>query len=361
MSKYWSKLVTQLEPYIPGEQPQDQQYIKLNTNENPYPPSPKVLTAIKAAVNDSLKLYPDPNSVDLKQAIAKYYNVAIEEVFVANGSDEVLAVAFQAFFKNQSPSSNPLLFPDISYSFYDAYCKLYEIEPGRIPLEKNLSINLNKYSQKNGGVIFPNPNAPTGKALPLSEIESYLNKNDKTVVIVDEAYVDFGADSVIPLISKYPNLLSIQTFSKSRSLAGSRIGFAVGNKDLIEALERVKNSYNSYTLDKLALVAGTEAIKDTEYFQQTVSTIIQTRESTSKRLTALGFNLIPSSTNFVFAQHNSINAETLYLELKSQGILVRYFKRDRIDNYLRITIGTQNEMNTFLQRLDDIIKNLSQD
>ncbi|MBL4867949.1 MAG: histidinol-phosphate transaminase [Pseudomonadales bacterium] len=351
MSKYWSKLVTRLEPYVPGEQPQDQQYIKLNTNENPYPPSPKVLAALKESIDGSLRLYPDPNSSQLKQAIAEYYKVAIEEVFVANGSDEVLAVTFQAFFTNDKP----LLFPDISYSFYEVYCKLYDIDEKRVPLDADLSINLDHYSIENGGVIFPNPNAPTGKALPLSAIKKYLEENNKTVVVVDEAYVDFGAESVIPLTKIYPNLLSIQTFSKSRSLAGSRIGYAIGNKSLIEALERVKNSYNSYTLDKLALIAGTVSIKDTDYFQKTVNTIIATREETITQLQALNFSIIPSCTNFVFAQHNSIDAETLYMQLKASGILVRYFKRDRIDNYLRITIGTDNEMKTFVQRLNELI------
>lgn len=355
MSKYWSKLVAQLEPYIPGEQPQDQQYIKLNTNENPYPPSPNVLAALKESIDDTLKLYPDPNSTQLKQAIADYYDVTIEEVFVGNGSDEVLAIAFQAFFKNQKP----LLFPDISYSFYEVYCRLYEIKPERIPLAKDLSIDLNQYSSENGGVIFPNPNAPTGRALSSIAIQQFIDKNTETVVVVDEAYVDFGAESVISLTKKYPNLLSIQTFSKSRSLAGSRIGFAIGNKDLIEGLERVKNSYNSYTLDKLALIAGTVAIKDVSYFQQTVDTIVKTREKTNQQLQALGFNVIPSQTNFLFAQHKSLNAETLYLKLKARGLLVRHFKRDRIDNYLRITIGTEKEMQTFLQQLKEIITNLS--
>ncbi|MBV1884421.1 MAG: histidinol-phosphate transaminase [Pseudomonadales bacterium] len=351
MNKYWSKLVSQLEPYVPGEQPQDQQYIKLNTNENPYPPSPRVLAALKDSIDGSLKLYPDPNSLQLKQAIADYNNVSIDEVFVANGSDEVLAVAFQAFFKKDQP----LYFPDISYSFYEVYCKLYEIEPKKIPLDQNLSINLSDYTGENGGVIFPNPNAPTGKALPLSSIRNYIEKNTETVVIVDEAYVDFGAESVIPLTKHYPNLLSIQTFSKSRSLAGSRIGFAIGNRELIEALERVKNSYNSYTLDKLALIAGSTSIKDIDYFQHTVNTIIATREETSRQLQALNFSVIPSSTNFLFVKHQSVAAETLYLKLKSQGVLVRYFKRPRVDNYLRITIGTEDEMKTFLQRLKDII------
>ncbi|MBT3206011.1 MAG: histidinol-phosphate transaminase [Gammaproteobacteria bacterium] len=351
MSQYWTDLVHKLDPYIPGEQPQDQQYVKLNTNENPYPPSPKVTATIDNYNKDHLKLYPDPESTQLRQALAQRFGVQQDNVFVGNGSDEVLAHSFQAFFKQ----SKPLVFPDLSYSFYPVYCGLYEIESKTIPINEDFSININDFDIDNGGIIIPNPNAPTSMLMPLADIEQ-LCKNNSSVVIIDEAYIDFGGESAIPLTRKYDNLLVIQTFSKSRSLAGLRLGYAIGHKDLIEGLNRVKDSFNSYPIDSLAQTAAVSSIEDDSYFQQTCQKIVQTREQASEQLTRLGFKVLPSAANFIFACHESRSAQELYSELKKAGVLVRYFNKPRIDNYLRITIGTEQEMQKLIATLSKILQ-----
>ena len=351
MSQFWSQRTRELDPYVPGEQPKDTQYIKLNTNENPYPPSPKALDAIRDSTNESLRLYSDPNSDDLKQAVAEFYGVEHNQVFVGNGSDEVLAHTYVALLKHDKP----LLYPDISYSFYPVYSKLFGIKTNEIPLDMDFQINVDDYNVPNGGIIFPNPNAPTGIALPLSKIEVLLQNNKDSVVVVDEAYVDFGAETAISLIDQYDNLLVIQTLSKSRSLAGLRVGFAVGNAELIEGLERVKNSFNSYPLGRMDIVGAAAAIKDKAYFQKTCDQIISTRELVTLKLQALNFQVLPSSANFVFVKPSGISAEDLYVKLKEQGVLVRYFAYPRINEYLRITIGTEDEMQVFLQKIAEII------
>ena len=347
MSQYWSKLVRNLDPYVPGEQPKDQRYIKLNTNECPYPPSPQALDAIHAAANETLRLYPDPNADALKAAIADYYGIAHTHVFVGNGSDEVLAHVFCGLLKHDKP----LLYPDISYSFYPVYANLYQIQAQVIPLREDFSLCLDDFNQPNGGIIFPNPNAPTSMAVGLAAIETLLQSNPDSVVVVDEAYVDFGAETAIPLVARYPNLLVVQTFSKSRSLAGLRVGFAVGQPALIEALERVKNSFNSYPLGRMAIVGAAAAMRDTAYFEVTRQKIIATRAVTVQKLQELGFTVLPSAANFVFARPPNGNAEELYLSLKQRGVLVRYFNKPRINQYLRITIGTDEEMTAFLSIL----------
>ena len=357
MSKFWSARTHELDPYTPGEQPQDQQYIKLNTNENPYPPSPKAIVAMKDACDESMRLYSDPNANALKQSIADFYDVERNQVFVGNSSDEVLAHAFAGLLKHDKP----LLFPDISYGFYPVYCKKFGIQSQIVSLAEDFSIDVDDYinADKNGAIIFPNPNAPTGIALLLSEIETILKANPDSPVLIDEAYVDFGTDTAIALINQYPNLLVVQTFSKARSLAGLRVGFAIGNADLIEALERVKNSFNAYPLDRAAIAGGAAAMADKDYFEECSNKIIATRDRTSSTLSNLGFDVLPSKANFVFAKPNQekINktAEDIYLELKEKGVLVRYFSKPRINKYLRITIGTDAEMDTFFAKLDLII------
>ena len=350
MSQYWTDLVYKLDPYVPGEQPQDQQYVKLNTNENPYPPSPEVIQALDSYNKDQLKLYPDPESSRLRETLAQRFDLQKENVFVGNGSDEVLAHSFQAFFKQ----SQPLLFPDLSYSFYPVYCGLYEIDSTTIALNEDFIINTNDFNIDNGGIIIPNPNAPTSMLMPLADIEK-LCEQSSSVVIIDEAYIDFGGESAIPLTKKYNNLLVIQTFSKSRSLAGLRLGYAIGHKNLIEGLNRVKDSFNSYPVDSLAQTAAVSSIEDDRYFQQTCQKIIQTREQASEQLTRLGFNVLPSAANFIFASHESKSAQELYTELKQAGVLVRYFNKPRIDNYLRITIGTDADMKSLIDTLKSII------
>ncbi len=351
MTKYWSSTVHRLDPYVPGEQPQDQPYIKLNTNENPYPPSPSVIARLKDTAGEKLRLYPDPECAQLKQAIAHYYKVSSKSVFVGNGSDEVLAFAFLAFFE----SDKKLRFPDISYSFYPVYCSLYDIPFEKIPLNAALEINVEDYQLSNGPIIIPNPNAPTGIALNLAEIESLLEANPDAVVIIDEAYVDFGAQSAISLIGKYPNLVVTQTFSKSRSLAGLRCGFAMGNENLIEALERVKNSFNSYPLDQFAIKGAVAALEDEDYFQEMRLKVITTRNRTRAALNKLGFKTLESSSNFLFISHPKFPAKNLYEQLKSQGILVRYFAKPRIDNYLRVSIGTDEEMDRLLSVISGLV------
>ena len=337
MSRFWSRLVSTLDPYVPGEQPRIQNLIKLNTNEHPYGPSPKVISAISQASDESLRLYPDPTSLALRQAIARRESLVAEQVFVGNGSDEVLAHAFQALLKHD----RPLLFPDITYSFYPVYCGLYQIAHRTVALDETLSIRAQDYLTGDaGGIIFPNPNAPTGRGLGLDAIERVVAGNPDVVVVIDEAYVDFGGQSATPLIARHPNLLVVQTMSKSRSLAGLRVGFAMGHPDLIQGLDRVKNSFNSYPLDRLAQAGGVAAIEDEAYFDRTRRADMQTREALTSGLGALGFDVLPSMANFVFASHPLRPAEEIAAALRERGVIVRHFRHPRIANYLRITVGT---------------------
>lgn len=356
MSQYWSPVVAGLSPYVPGEQPKLQNLIKLNTNENPYPPSPLALQAIREAADEALKRYPDPASDALRQAVADSQGVSLGEVFVGNGSDEVLAHAFQAFFKHEG---RPLLFPDISYSFYPVYCGLYQIEFHRIALQADFSLNVGDYlpqaQRTAGGVIVPNPNAPTGRALPLSEIERLVAGNPQCVVLIDEAYVDFGAQSASSLVSRYPNLLVVQTLSKSRSLAGLRVGFAIGHPALIEGLNRVKDSFNSYPIDRLAQAGAVAALHDIAYFEQTCRAVIATRERMTAALVELGFEVLPSAANFVFARHPGHDAAALAAQLRERSIIVRHFRQPRIDQFLRISIGTDDESQALITALNTIL------
>jgi histidinol-phosphate aminotransferase len=347
MSKFWSPAVNQLTPYVPGEQPKITDIIKLNTNENPYPPAPGVQHVLHHFSCEQFRKYPDPDSGALKQTLADYHALNLDQVFVGNGSDEVLAHTFMAFFRQE----HALLMPNITYSFYDVYCNLFDIDFDLIPLKDDFSIDIQDYTKPNGGIIFANPNAPTGRALALDDIESLLKLNRETVVVVDEAYVDFGAESAVSLINQYPNLLVIQTLSKSRSLAGMRIGFALGNAELIEGLERVKNSFNSYPLDMIAQATAIEAFKDQTYFEQTTQSIIKTREWTVEQLTELGFSVIPSKTNFVFTQHKHAAGADLMKFLRENKIIVRHFNKDGISNFLRISIGTDEEMRALINCL----------
>jgi len=351
MSRFWSDVVKGLKPYVPGEQPKLANLVKLNTNENPYGPSPRALDAIRAATGESLKLYPDPNAEQLKLAIAKYHAVDSGNVFVGNGSDEVLAHVFLALLKQ----ARPILFPDISYSFYPVYCGLYQMEFETIPLAEDFSIQIGAYARPNGGIIFPNPNAPTGCLVPLAEIERLLQSNRDSVVVIDEAYVDFGGESAIPLTVSYPNLLVVQTLSKSRSLAGLRVGFAVGHVDLIEALERVKNSFNSYPLDRLAIAGAVATFEDRAYFEQTCQAVIATREKLIGDLKALGFEVLPSAANFIFARHPQHDAEQSALALRQRSIIVRHFKQPRIEQFLRITVGTDEQSAALIAALKEIL------
>lgn len=350
MSKFWSPFVKGLVPYVPGEQPKLAKLVKLNTNENPYGPSPKAIAAMQVELNDNLRLYPDPNGERLKQAVADYYGVRLDQVFVGNGSDEVLAHAFHGLFQHDKP----LLFPDISYSFYPVYCGLYGIACEQIALDEQFQIRVEDYARPNGGIVFPNPNAPTGCVLALDAIEQLLTASPDSVVLVDEAYIDFGGQSAIALVDKYPNLLVSQTLSKSRSLAGLRVGFAVGHPDLIEALERIKNSFNSYPLDRLAIAGAAAALDDREYFERTCRQVIDSRESLVAGLQALGFEVLPSAANFVFARHPQRDAAELALLLREQGVIVRHFKQARIAQFLRISIGAPEQNQMLLDALQGI-------
>lgn len=355
MSRFWSETVKNLTPYVPGEQPKLSQLIKLNTNESPYGPSPKAIAAIAGANNDLLRLYPDPNSDSLKQAIASNYQVTPQQVFVGNGSDEVLGHAFLALLKHQ----DPILFPDITYSFYPVYCNLYDIPFTNIPLTDDFSIEVNDYLShnqgKNGGIIFPNPNAPTGKALSKDQIEDLVKSNRDSVVIIDEAYVDFGCESAISLVDQYDNLLVVHTLSKSRALAGLRVGYAIGHPDLIEALERVKNSFNSYPIDKLAMAGAIAAIEDKAYLQKISAAVMDTRKNLVADLDKLGFVTVPSTANFVFTKHPNKDAAEIAARLREKHIIVRHFKLPRIDQHLRITVGTNQECKALVQALKEII------
>lgn len=351
MSKFWNGKVKTIEPYVPGEQPKDKKYIKLNTNENPYSPSPKVIRAMKNAMGDDLKLYPDPNCSEVIKSISNYYNIEENQIFVGNGSDEVLALSFMTFFEK----GEAVLFPDITYSFYTVYADLFNLDYELIPLTEEFEIDLENYKKENGGIILPNPNAPTTKYIEREKLQELIEYNKNSVVIIDEAYIDFGGESMVEFINKYPNLLVIQTLSKSRALAGLRFGFALGNKELIEGLNRVKNSFNSYTIDRVALAGAKAAIEDKEYFEEITEKIINTRNKTRERLRELNFNVLDSKANFLFVSHNIKSAEEIFKKLREDGILVRYFNKKRIDNFLRITIGTDKEMDYLINSLKKIL------
>ncbi len=343
----WEKYVRRVEPYVPGEQPKSRRVIKLNTNECPYPPSKRVKRELRKIDMNHLRLYPDPQAEELVKALADYYDVKEEQVFVGVGSDDVLSMAFLTFFN----SKKPILFPDITYSFYDVWANLYEIPFEKIPLDSKFQINVEDYNRENGGIVIANPNAPTGLMTDRNELEKLIKENKDVVVIVDEAYVDFGGESCIPLIKKYDNLLVVQTFSKSRAMAGMRIGFAIGSKKLIKYLLDAKFSFNSYTMNLPSLKLGVASIKDDKYFKETVQKVITTREWTKGKLKELGFVFPDSKANFIFARHKEVPAKEIFEALKKDNIYVRYFNKPRIDNYLRISIGTDVEMQKLIDAL----------
>ena len=347
----WESYVRKVVPYVPGEQPQEQRMIKLNTNENPYPPAPGVIRALKEFDADRLRLYPEPTCKVLVDAIAEYYGLKSSQVFVGVGSDDVLAMIFMTFFN----SKTPVWFPDITYSFYDVWADMLRIPYEVKPLDENFQIVKEDYYGENGGVVFPNPNAPTGILMPLSEIEDIIQHNRNVIVVVDEAYIDFGGESALPLIEKYDNLLVVQTFSKSRSMAGMRIGYAMGNEKLIKYINDVKYSFNSYTMNQTTIAAGAAAIRDVEYFRKTVKKVMETREWSKEELKKLGFSFEDSKSNFIFATHKSVPAGKIFQALRERHIYVRYFEKPRIDNYLRITIGTREEMQTLFDFLKDYL------
>lgn len=353
MSKYWSDFVGTLDPYTPGEQPANTNLTKLNTNENPYPPSPAVMEAMRCAVNDDLRLYPPPNADLLKQTIADYFQLTPAQVFVGNGSDEVLAHVFNGLFRQ----AQPILFPDISYSFYPVYCGLYAIEFNKIPLAEDFTLNLDDYRRANGGIIFPNPNAPTGRLLALDAIESLLQENSDSVVVVDEAYIDFADAnaSAVSLIDQYDNLLVVQTMSKSRALAGLRIGYALGSAHLVEGLERIKNSFNSYPLGHVQLAAAVSSFNDRDYFEATRKQVISSRELLVDQLETLGFEVLPSAANFVFARHGAYLGADLTRSLREQNVIIRHFNKPRIDEFLRITVGTPEQNQQLIAALTELV------
>lgn len=349
----WEKNIRQVTPYVPGEQPVSENIIKLNTNENPYPPSPKVVETLKEFNAGKLRLYPDPNSSVLVEALSDFYQIDQRQIFVGIGSDDVLAMVFLTFFH----SEKPVLFPDITYSFYDVWARLFQIPFQPIPLNDQFQIVKEDYFQENGGVIFPNPNAPTGLLMELADIEDIISHNRDVVVVVDEAYIDFGGTSAFPLLEKYDNLLIVQTFSKSRALAGLRIGYAFGSEQLIWYLNAVKNSFNSYTMNRLVQVLGAASVRDKEYFERTNALIIATRERMKRELKKMGFLLWDSKSNFLFVTHPLVKAQKLYEDLRSIGIYVRYFsKPERISDYLRIAIGTDQETDYLIMQLKKILK-----
>lgn len=347
----WEANIRKVVPYTPGEQPNEPDMIKLNTNENPYPPAPGVTKALKEIHTDTLRLYPDPTAGDLVHAIAQNYGLKDEQVFVGVGSDDVLAMSFLTFFN----SEKPVLFPDITYSFYDVWADLFRIPYECKALDENFCIRKEDYFGENGGIIFPNPNAPTGVELPLSDIEEILQHNQDVIVIVDEAYVDFGGQTALPLLKEFDNLLVVRTFSKSRSMAGLRIGYALGNEKLIGYLNDVKYSYNSYTMDLTSIELGTCSIKADDYFKEMVKKVVDTRTWFVKEIEALGFTVLPSSANFVFATHKTIPAKEIFENAREHKIFVRYFDKPRIDNYLRISIGTDKEMQLFVAFLKTLL------
>ncbi len=356
MSKFWNKKTCDIEPYVPGEQPKTtERLIKINTNECPYPPSPRALEAMRAAVDHRLRLYPDPDGSCVRKAFAEANGILPENVFVGNGSDEVLGLAFAAFYDQKRRVS----FADITYSFYPVYCKMFDVSCNIFPLNEDFTLNVEDFCNAKGGVCIANPNAPTSIGVPTAEIEKILKAHPDDVVIVDEAYVDFGGESCIPLIHQYPNLLVVQTLSKSRALAGLRVGIAAGSKELIEGLDRVKNSFNSYTLDRVALAGAEAALKDHGYFTEITGNIVATRERTAEALGKMGFQVPQSQTNFLFIAHERFPAKEIFEYLREHNILVRYFNRERIDNRLRVTIGTDPEMEQFLTVMEAFINERS--
>lgn len=354
MSKFLSKKLCNLEAYVPGEQPQDRKYIKLNTNESPYPPAPKVMEVINRKEVERLNLYSDPDAKILVDELAKFHNVSPEQVFVGNGSDEVLGVCFLAFFDKERKAC----FPDITYGFYKVYSKSFNIDAIEVPLKDDFTIDVNDYVNCGRNIIIANPNAPTGLTLTHDEIELILKTNGDRIVIIDEAYVDFGSKSCISLLDKYPNLIVVQTFSKSRNLAGARLGFAVASKEIIDDLNKIKFSFSPYNINGLSLVAGVESVKDKEYFEECNRKTIATRERISIEFRKLGFHVIPSKTNFVFVTHNLISGEKYHKALREKGILTRYYKQPKIDDYVRITIGTDEEMDAVIKITDEILSEL---
>ena len=352
MSRYWSATVRSLTPYVPGEQPKLPNLVKLNTNENPYGPSPRVLAALRAEVGDMLRLYPDPNCDRLKESIAAFHRLEPAQVFVGNGSDEVLAHVFLGLLKHE----HPVLFPDISYSFYPVYCRLYGIEYRQVPLTESFEIRVDDYLRPNGGIVFPNPNAPTGRPLALAEIERLLRASTGSAVVVDEAYVDFGTESVVGLIARHPQLLVVRTLSKSHSLAGLRVGYALGQVELIEGLNRVKDSFNSYPLDRLAISGAAAAIEDRAHFEENCAKVIATRTRLVSELGSLGFEVLPSTANFVFARHRGHRGADLAARLRERSIIVRHFsKPPRIEPFLRITVGTDAQCAALISALRAIV------
>lgn len=352
MENLWTENLRKIAPYVPGEQSSDRDIVKLNANENPYPPSPMAVQAIKNFDTGSLRFYPNANATPLKRAIADYYNVGVENVFLGNGSDDVIAVAFQALFN----SDLPVVFPDLTYSFYPVWCSLFGIPYKNYPVGDDFRINAEDYKEKNGGVIIPNPNAPTSVGEGRDFVEKIMEYNADSVVIIDEAYVDFGGESSVELTKKYENLLVTGTFSKSRSLAGLRIGFAIGSEKLVSVLEAVKNSYNSYTVDSISITAGVASILDDDYFKQTCSKIIETRQYVTAQMRSMGFKVLDSKTNFIFATKDDASMKDMFEYLKTQKVYIRYFSLPRIENYVRITIGTDREMEIFLEKVKEYIK-----
>ncbi len=352
MSRFLDEKYGSLAPYVPGEQPQDKKYVKLNTNESPYPPSKEVIEAVSSKEVADLRLYSDPDCKVLKNKLAKRYGVEKENIYLSNGSDDILNFAFMAYCSD----GKKVAFPDISYGFYKVYAELYRSDALVIPLKDDFSINTEDYCGINRTVVIANPNAPTGLALSLSEIEKILIGNPNNVVVIDEAYVDFGAESCLPLLSKYDNLLIVRTFSKSRALAGARLGFAISSKEIISDLERIKFSTNPYNVNRLTLVAGAAAIDSDEYFMDNCRRIAKTRENVTNELETLGFEVIPSKANFIFAKHESLSGEELYLKLKEDGVLIRHFTADRIKDYNRITIGSEDEMAVFVESVKRILE-----
>jgi len=350
MSRFWNPEIAALSPYVPGEQPKIAGLVKLNTNELPWGPSPEALKAMRVACGDELRLYPDPDSSELRQAFAAQVGLAESQVFLGNGSDEVLAHAFKALLRADAP----VLFPDITYSFYPVYSRFFGLTHETVPLDENFAINLSDYQRANGGIIFPNPNAPTGIGLPLAPIEELLLANTDTVVIVDEAYIDFGGSSATALISRFPNLLVIQTLSKSRGLAGLRVGAAFGQQELIEGLTRVKNSFNSYPLGRLSEAGAAAALRDEAWFEGSCRRLIANRDQLQAELLQLGFRVLPSQTNFLFATHPQQPARALQAQLRDKGILVRHFEQPRIAEFLRITIGTAEQCQQLVAALREI-------
>lgn len=352
MNKFWSERIRNVVPYTPGEQPKERDFIKLNTNENPYPPSSGTLAAIKRAACEGLRLYPDPECTELRKTLADYYGLRTEEIFVGNGSDEVLAFCFQAFFT----PDNPIVFPDVTYSFYPVYARLFGQAYREIPLDENFGLPVERFLGGNGGVVLANPNAPTGRAVSLQTIRELVEANPDVVVLVDEAYVDFGAQSAVELIRSYPNLVVVRTLSKSRSLAGLRVGWAMGQAELIAALDCVKNSFNSYTLDRLAQAGATAAMRDKDYFRAVVAKVMNTRDAAAFRLKALGFQVYDSAANFLFISHEKVPAKILLDGLRERGILVRWWDKPRISNCLRVTVGTDEEMAAFCTAVEELVR-----